>query len=180
MNKNAPMVPATRFLSRYDKSATNIKDAELFIAAGQVPWAIPQATWYHEYPVYPIDAITAAATLGEYTITDRGTWLSVPTDVISKLTLFNRGQDDPNQDTPEAREAPADRLLNPAFFLLGTRGCQQNIDVGNEFLDWVVSADGQKVIAEFEGTIGGGERLYTRAPTRTDLAIKGCNATVTA
>jgi len=29
-------VPATRFLSRFDKSATNIKESEIFITIGQV------------------------------------------------------------------------------------------------------------------------------------------------
>lgn len=43
-----------RFLSRYDKSATNIKDSFLWISIGQVPWATAYSTWYHQYVAFPI------------------------------------------------------------------------------------------------------------------------------
>src|SRR5687768_1766995 len=68
--------PPTRFLSRFDKSATNMKESELWVAIGQVPWAIPYSTWYHVFLDFPIQALEAAATLGQYTLTDWGTWLS--------------------------------------------------------------------------------------------------------
>ena len=43
--------PPVRFLSRFDKSATNIKDALLWLKVGQVPWAAPHSSWYHQYEV---------------------------------------------------------------------------------------------------------------------------------
>ncbi|RAL14669.1 uncharacterized protein BO97DRAFT_432837 [Aspergillus homomorphus CBS 101889] len=56
----------TRFLSRYDKSATNIKESDLWIGIGQVPWATAYSTWYHQYIVYPVQALTAAILLEEW------------------------------------------------------------------------------------------------------------------
>ncbi|KAF8758500.1 PBP superfamily domain [Rhizoctonia solani] len=156
---NDTLVPPTRFLTRYDKSATNIKDSELFIAVGQVPWAYAYSKWYHQYVAYPIDALIAAAKLGEYTITDRGTWLSTPVNVTSQLVRYNEGQDDPAQSAAGQPEGPEDLLLNPHFSLL----------VPNE--------DGQKVIEDFRGTASPTEWLYTRAPTRNDLKIQNCSIT---
>ncbi|KIJ06837.1 hypothetical protein PAXINDRAFT_103212 [Paxillus involutus ATCC 200175] len=65
-----------RFLSRFDKSATNIKESELFCKIGQVPWALAYSKWYHQYPRFPLQALKAASVLNEYTLTDRGIWLS--------------------------------------------------------------------------------------------------------
>ncbi|CAE6518317.1 unnamed protein product [Rhizoctonia solani] len=172
---NDTLVPPTRFLTRYDKSATNIKDSELFVAVGQVPWAYAYSKWYHQYVAYPIDALIAAARLGEYTITDRGTWLSTPTNITSQLVRYNEGQDDPIQSTEGEPEGPADPLLNPAFFLSGAKVCESNKQIADDFLSWTISEQGQKVIEDFRGTASPSEWLYTRAPTRNDLRIQNCS-----
>ncbi|CAE6423786.1 unnamed protein product [Rhizoctonia solani] len=172
---NDTLSPPTRFLTRYDKSATNIKDSELFVAVGQVPWAYAYSKWYHQYVAYPIDALTAAAQLGEYTITDRGTWLSTPTNITSQLIRYNEGQDDPVQSTAGQPEGPADPLLNPAFFLTGTKVCESNKQLADDFLTWVISEQGQKVVEDFRGKTSPTEWLYTRAPTRNDLRIQNCS-----
>jgi ABC-type tungstate transport system permease subunit len=108
---------------------------------------------------------TAAALLKEYTITDRGTWLSTPTEATELLTIYNEGSDD-NE---------ADPLLNPAFFLSSTQACPQNKEMAKKFIDWVIDEKlGQKVIAEF--TSGNSSKtLYTAAPTEHQ-AIMDCSA----
>ncbi|CAE6448990.1 unnamed protein product [Rhizoctonia solani] len=174
---NDTLSPPTRFLTRYDKSATNIKDSELFVAVGQVPWAYAYSKWYHQYVAFPIDALKAAATLGEYTITDRGTWLSTPTNYTSMLARYNEGQDDPIQSTPGQEEGPANPLLNPAFFLSSTKVCDGNKQLADDFLSWTISEAGQKVIEDFRGQTSPTEWLYTRAPTRNDLRIQNCSVT---
>jgi ABC-type tungstate transport system permease subunit len=142
--------PPVRFLSRFDKSATNIKESELFIKIGQAPWALPYSKWYHQYPQYPLQALKAASVLNEYTITDRGTWLSSPSDVKDTLTIFKAGGD----------ETPDDPLLNPAHVLLSANA--GNPDIAESFMKWVVSHDGgQKVIREFKKN---DEVLYSEAP----------------
>ncbi|KAF8066542.1 hypothetical protein FPV67DRAFT_1195195 [Lyophyllum atratum] len=144
--------PATRFLSRFDKSATNIKESELFITIGQVPWALIYSKWYHQYPRFPLQALAAASLLSEYTLTDLGTWLSSPANVTAALDIFMAGHD----------LKPADPLLNPAHVLLGSRADPGNREVSEGFMRWVVEKEGgQKVIREF---VKFGQVLYSEAP----------------
>ncbi|CAE6500282.1 unnamed protein product [Rhizoctonia solani] len=167
---NQTQEPPTRFLSRYDKSATNIKDSEIF-----VPWGLAYSKWYHQYTMYPIDALKAAALLGEYTITDRGTWLSTPTNITSMLVRYNEGEDDVTQSIASKPEGAADPLLNPAFFLTSTKICENNKKLADDFLNWTIHSDlGQKVIENFRGKASPSEWLYTRAPSRNDLRIQNC------
>ncbi|KAG9097133.1 hypothetical protein FS749_007006 [Ceratobasidium sp. UAMH 11750] len=154
----------TRFLSRYDKSATNIKDSELFVRIGQVPWGLAYSKWYHQYTMYPIDALTAAALLNEYTITDRGTWLSTSKNITDRLTIYNQGAD----------KNATDPLLNPAFFLASS--CSKNTVMANKFLSWTISEAGQKLVENFRKE-GSDAWLYTRAPVGPGQKIKDCEAT---
>ncbi|KAJ5779390.1 hypothetical protein N7457_007110 [Penicillium paradoxum] len=141
--------PPVRFLSRYDKSATNIKDSQLWIEIGQVPWATKYSTWYHQYIAYPIQALTAAILLEEYTITDRGTFLSIDPEMQNRTTIYKA-----------ATDAPSDPLLNPAHMLVG-KGAE-NEKMADRFAQWVISAEGQKVIVGFKKN---GQQLYTAAPS---------------
>ena len=77
-----------RFLSRYDKSACNIKESAIWTALGQVPWAEPVSDWYHAFSSFPFAALEEAARLGEYTLTDRGTWLASPERVTGEMMVF--------------------------------------------------------------------------------------------
>jgi len=143
--------PPVRFLSRFDKSATNIKESQLFVQIGQVPWAFAYSTWYHQYPRFPIQALQGAALLSEYTVTDRGTWLSSANDTTNALTIFKAGSDN-----------ATDPLLNPARVLLGANADPSSKDISKEFMTWVVADDGgQQVIATFEKN---GQVLYSKAP----------------
>ncbi|KIJ61287.1 hypothetical protein HYDPIDRAFT_137862 [Hydnomerulius pinastri MD-312] len=147
----------TRFLSRFDKSATNIKESELFCKIGQVPWAFAYSKWYHQYPRFPLQALRAASVLSEYTLTDRGTWLSSPESVTSPsvMDIFLEGSD-----------TAGDLLLNPAHVLLGKEAKSEDEEVWKAFMTWVVDHDGgQKVIREFKKPEGpNGKQLYTEAP----------------
>ncbi|KAK2738180.1 hypothetical protein FQN57_007155 [Myotisia sp. PD_48] len=145
--------PPTRFLSRFDKSATNIKESEFWIGIGQVPWAIPYSTWYHQYIAYPIQALTTTILLKEHTITDRGTFLSISQDLQRQTKIYKAATD--NADDP---------LLNPAHLLIGARAT--NKQKARLFADWLVSPDGgQKVIVNFKKN---GEQLYSPAPSSTN------------
>ncbi|KAL4931454.1 uncharacterized protein BDV17DRAFT_16319 [Aspergillus undulatus] len=140
--------PPVRFLSRYDKSATSIKDSELWIKIGQVPWAMKYSNWYHQYMAYPIQALTAAAALQEYTLTDWGTYLSVDDSVRSQLTVYKHGLDDPR-----------DLLLMPAHLLVGAKA--QDLDLAKDFAAWATGTEGQAVI---RGFVKRGEQVYSTAP----------------
>lgn len=122
-----------RFLSRYDKSATNIKESSIWSAIGQTPWSHPYSKWYHRNVDFPFKTLEVAALLGEYTIIDRGTWLAVEDWIREKLTVYMEGGDD-----------ETDVMLNPAHALVCTRG--GNKEIANEFVDWLIDADGGQAI----------------------------------
>ncbi|KAL4876747.1 hypothetical protein BJY04DRAFT_139204 [Aspergillus karnatakaensis] len=140
--------PPVRFLSRYDKSATSIKDSELWIKIGQVPWAMRYSNWYHQFMAYPIQALTAAAALQEYTLTDWGTYLSVDDSVRKQLTVFKHGQDDPK-----------DILLMPAHLLVGAKA--QDLTLAQDFAAWATGTEGQAAVKGFKKN---GEQVYSTAP----------------
>ncbi|KAI1918551.1 hypothetical protein LOZ58_002459 [Ophidiomyces ophidiicola] len=141
--------PPVRFLSRYDKSATNIKEASLWLSIGQVPWATAYSTWYHQYITFPIQALAAAIQLKEYTVTDFGTYLSLPRGLRDQMVIYKKSTD--NAD---------DLLLNPAYLLVGTRASDG--DIAKLFAKWLVSQNGgQKVIRVFKKD---GQVLYSPAP----------------
>ncbi|KAK2792873.1 hypothetical protein FQN52_002551 [Onygenales sp. PD_12] len=135
-----------RFLSRYDKSATNIKESELWMKIGEVPWAEKPSPWYHKNAEYPIQALTTAAKLGEYTLTDWGTYLSVSEDVRKQLVIYKKGTD--STDDP---------LLMPAHFLVSDES-----SFARTFAKWLVSKDGQEVVTGFKSKSG--EQVYSGAP----------------
>lgn len=94
--------------------------------------------------------------LYEYTLTDKGTWLSSPKEVTSTLSIFAEGGDtDPN-----------DPLLNPAHVLLGAKANPADEVIWKTFMEWVKLPDGgQKVIKDFKRPPGpGGVELYSPAP----------------
>ncbi|KAF3935446.1 hypothetical protein ABW20_dc0106963 [Dactylellina cionopaga] len=139
----------TKFLSRFDKSATNIKESQLWIGIGQVPWATPYSTWYHQYIAFPIQALTAAIQLKQYTITDRGTYLSIDQELANQTCIYKAATDD-----------ASDPLLNPAFLLIGKKAT--NVNVVTAFRKWMVNKrKGQKVITNFKKN---GQQLYSGAP----------------
>jgi len=80
---------AVHFLSRYDKSATNIKESLIWTSIGQCPWVDPDsADLYHRYPAFPFQVLETAARLGEYTLVDRGTWWGVGGWVRERMVVF--------------------------------------------------------------------------------------------
>jgi ABC-type tungstate transport system permease subunit len=140
--------PPVRFLSRYDKSATNIKESLLWAGIGQVPWATAYSVWYHQYIGFPIQALTAAIVLDEYTITDRGTILSINAELRNQTKIYKAGSDD-----------ASDPLLNPARLLIGKKA--PNPETAKAFAEWLISDKGQEVIKNFKK---GGQQLYSPAP----------------
>ncbi len=92
--------------------------------------------------------MTAAILLDEYTLTDRGTFLSLPTSLTSQTTIFKAASDDAD-----------DPLLNPAHLLVGARA--PNLQTAKAFAQWIVSSAGQGVI---KGFTKNGEQLYSVAP----------------
>jgi ABC-type tungstate transport system permease subunit len=91
--------------------------------------------------------LTAAILLNEYTMTDRGTFLSLATELTSKTFIYKASTD-----------AEDDPLLNPAHLLIGKRA--PNLEKAKALAEWLVSSRGQKVISGFKKN---GEQLYSPA-----------------
>lgn len=77
-----------RFLSRYDKSATNIKESAIWTSIGQTPWSYPFSFFYHINPDFPYQALATAAKQQEYTLVDRGTWYGVEPWIRERMKVF--------------------------------------------------------------------------------------------
>ena len=77
-----------RFLSRFDKSATNIKESAIWASIGQTPWSYPFSFFYHISTQFPYQALATAAALREYTLTDRGTWYGAPWWIRECMRVF--------------------------------------------------------------------------------------------
>ncbi|OBT89095.1 hypothetical protein VE02_02002 [Pseudogymnoascus sp. 03VT05] len=113
-----------RFLSRFDKSAANVRESSLWAAIGQVPWAHPHASWYHQCQDSPLGALEAASALNQYTLTERGTWFALNDAARDKLEIFSGGVG-----------AEDELLLNPAHAVVGRH--TQNKEMANEFIAWL-------------------------------------------
>lgn len=113
-----------------------------------MPWAFTYSTWYHQFVAFPIQALTAAISLKEYTLTDRGTYLSLPSNLTSRVEIFKAATDE--EDDP---------LLNPAHLLVGRKASNETL--AYLFADWATSANGQSVITSFKKN---GQQLYSGAP----------------
>lgn len=98
---------------------------------------------------YPIEALTAAIELEEYTITDKGTYLSISSELQNETKVYKVSTDDAN-----------DPLLNPAHLLVGAHA--MNKELSNDFAKWLVEKNGgQAVIVGFKKN---GVELYSPAP----------------
>ena len=129
------------FVSRGDQSGTDALEKRLWKAAALDPAAIGGG-WYRDIGGGMGAALNAAAAMGAYTLSDRGTWLSFGNKAGMRIALagdrrlLNRYDVillDPRTH-PEAKQAPAERLAN-----------------------WLESPEGQAAIGTY--TIGG-ERLF--------------------
>ncbi|OOO14275.1 hypothetical protein OAory_01028700 [Aspergillus oryzae] len=100
---------------------------------------------------YPIQALTATIKLGEYTVTDRGPYLRLSNtdkDLADQLEIYKRGDE-------------YEELLNPADII--TSKDSDNKELVQDFVQWVLSGDGQDVIANFHEEDG--YCLYRGFPT---------------
>jgi ABC-type tungstate transport system permease subunit len=86
--------------------------------------------------------------LKEYTLTDRGTYLSLAPDIASQAKIYKAGSDEAD-----------DPLLNPAHLLVGKKA--RNSTMAYAFADWATGYNGRKVITDFKKN---GQQLYSGAP----------------
>lgn len=122
------------FASRGDKSGTHFAEVELWKAAG-VDIAKDKAPWYRETGSGMGPTLNIASGMNAYALTDRGTWLS----------FKNRG------DLVIVVEGDQ-RLFNQYGVILVNPAKHPHVkkELGQAFIDWVISPEGQKRIAEYK------------------------------
>jgi tungstate transport system substrate-binding protein len=141
---------AAPFISRGDRSGTHTaelklwKDADIDIAAEKGPW-------YREIGQGMGAALNMASAANAYVLSDRGTWLSFKNR--GALTVVVEGDK---------------RLFNQYGVMLVNPAKHPSVkaDLGQQFIDWLVSPDGQNAIAGYK--INGQQLFYPNAddPTR--------------
>jgi len=133
------------FVSRGDRSGTNQAELKLWKAAG-IDIASARGPWYREIGQGMGAALNTSAAMGAYTISDRGTWIH----------FQNKG------DLVVAVEGDK-RLFNQYGVMLVNPAKHPNVrkDLGQAFIDWLVSPTGQKVIADYK--INGQQLFFPNA-----------------
>jgi tungstate transport system substrate-binding protein len=129
------------FASRGDKSGTHFAEIELWKAAG-IDIADEKGPWYRDTGSGMGPTLNTASGMNAYALTDRGTWLS----------FKNRGE------LVIAVEGDQ-RLFNQYGAILVNPAKHPHVkkDLGQAFLDWIVSPEGQSAIAAYKI---GGEQLF--------------------
>ena len=129
------------FVSRGDRSGTHSAELRSWKESG-VDLASVRGDWYRDVGQGMGPALNAASSLGAYILADRGTWLSFKNR--GDLTILVEG--DP-------------RLFNPYGVMLVNPDKHPNVKVkeGQAFIDWLVSPEGQKAIADYKIN---GEQLF--------------------
>jgi tungstate transport system substrate-binding protein len=122
------------FVSRGDDSGTHLAEKEIWQAAG-IAIGKSGPSWYRELGQGMGPTLNTAAQLPAYTLADRGTWLS----------FKNRG--------PLRLLAEGDqRLFNQYGVILVNPARHRHVkrELGQRFIDWLVSDGGQKTIAGYK------------------------------
>jgi tungstate transport system substrate-binding protein len=129
------------FISRGDRSGTHEAELRLWREAG-IDLDAVKGSWYREIGQGMGAALNMASATNAYLLTDRGTWLS----------FKNRG------DLAVLTEGDR-RLFNQYGVMLVNPAKHPNIKVkeGQAFVDWLVSSEGQKTIADYKVN---GEQLF--------------------
>jgi tungstate transport system substrate-binding protein len=129
------------FVSRGDRSGTHAAELRLWKVAGLDP-STGRGTWYRETGSGMGPALNTASAMNAYLLADRGTWLSFKNQGQLRIVV----------------EGDA-RLFNQYGVILVDPGRHVHVkrELSQQFIDWVVSAEGQAAIASYRI---GGEQLF--------------------
>src|SRR5262245_44910450 len=133
------------FISRGDRSGTHIAELNLWKVAG-IDIDKDKGAWYKSIGQGMGAALNTAGASNAYVLSDRGTWLN----------FKNRG------DLAILVEGDK-RMFNQYGVMLVNPAKHPNVkkELGQQFIDWLVSPEGQKVIANYK--INGEQLFYPNA-----------------
>jgi len=133
------------FASRGDNSGTHKKELRLWKAAKVDPGA-HSGTWYRETGSGMGATLNVAVGMSAYAMTDRGTWISFKNK--GNYTIHVQGDD---------------ALFNQYGVILVNPEKHPKVKAkwGQAFVDWIVSTEGQKAIADYK--LGGQQLFFPNA-----------------
>jgi tungstate transport system substrate-binding protein len=129
------------FVSRGDRSGTHMAELDLWKAAG-IAIETVKGSWYRDTGQGMGPALNMAASLNAYLLADRGTWLAFKNR--GELAILVEGDK---------------RLYNQYGVMLVNPDRHPSVkkELGQAFVDWIVSPEGQKAIAQYKIN---GEQLF--------------------
>ncbi|MGA7330782.1 MAG: substrate-binding domain-containing protein, partial [Pseudolabrys sp.] len=130
------------FVSRGDRSGTHIAELALWNKDAGIEIEKGKGTWYKSIGQGMGTALNMASASNAYVLSDRGTWL--PFKNKGDLQIIVEGDK---------------RLFNQYGVILVNPEKHPSVkkDLGQQFIDWLVSPDGQKAIANYKIN---GEQLF--------------------
>jgi tungstate transport system substrate-binding protein len=139
-------VKSASFISRGDKSGTHAAELNLWKAAAIDIAGADKGPWYKEIGQGMGAALNTASASNGYVLADRGTWIS----------FKNRGDLDILVEGDQ-------RLFNQYGVILVNPAKHPTVkkDIGQAFIDWLVSPEGQKAIADYK--INGQQLFFANA-----------------
>jgi tungstate transport system substrate-binding protein len=129
------------FVSRGDNSGTHAAELRYWTMAG-IDIAAAKDPWYRDTGSGMGPALNTAASMNAYILADRGTWLAFRNR--AELAILTEGD-------PRLYNQYGIVLVNPAMHPQVKKG------LGQQFIDWVISPEGQQAIAAYKV---GGEQLF--------------------
>lgn len=121
------------FVSRGDRSGTHAAEMRLWTEAG-VDIAARKGAWYRETGSGMGPTLNTASSMNAYLLADRGTWLSFRNR--GDLQILVQGDK---------------RLVNQYGVILVNPARHPHVkrEAGQRFIDWIVSAEGQRAVAQY-------------------------------
>ena len=127
------------FASRGDDSGTHSKELSLWSSAGFSVDSVGE--WYKSLGQGMGDTLTFANEAGAYTLTDRGTYLSMKDNLSNLAVMVGGNSIDENQDPS---------LYNPYGVIpVNPDKGNINLELAESFVEWLTSVETQQVIADF-------------------------------
>ena len=136
---------AAPFVSRGDRSGTHQAELALWKDAG-IDIAATKGPWYREIGQGMGAALNTAGAMGAYVLSDRGTWIAYKGK--TDLEIVVEGDK---------------HLFNQYGIILVNPDKHSHVkkDLGQQFIDWVVSTEGQNAIRSY--TIDGQQLFFPNA-----------------
>ena len=134
------------FISRGDHSGTHLKELALWNKDAGINIEEESAPWYKPIERGMKATLYMARINDGYALSDRGTWISFK-----------------NKDDLDIMVEGDKRLFNQYGVILVNPAKHPNVkkDLGQQFIDWLVSPEGQKAIADYK--INGQQLFYPNA-----------------